>query len=160
MKKISEHISYSEAVRSYTGKKLGLDNTPNEEQLANMKLLAEKIFEPVRKHFNVPIYIWSMFRSKTVNEAIGGSRTSQHLKGQAVDIDGQIYGGVTNSEIFDYIVNNLIFDQIIAEFPDNSGEPNWVHVSYRKNNNRRKITLAEKTSKGKTIYKNIEWPFH
>lgn len=154
MTRISKHISWVEATRYK-------DNIPNGKQLSNMKELAEAVFEPIRKHFNVPIYIWSFFRSKSLNKAVKGSKTSQHLcnKGAAIDIDSQIYGGTTNSDIFDYIVHNLEFDQLIAEFPNEEGEPNWIHVSYNKDKNRKQILYAYKEN-GKTKYNNITGFFY
>ena len=87
MKNISKHISYREGTFSVTAKRLGLENEPNEKQLENMKLLAEKIFEPLRQYVGKPIKINSFFRSPELNRAIGGSSKSQHCKGQAIDID-------------------------------------------------------------------------
>lgn len=138
---ISKHISYSEATTSRTAKKYGLDNTPNQQQLSAMKKVAEKIFEPLREHFNTPIYISSFFRSKDVNKKLGGSKTSQHLSGEAIDIDAHVFGKITNKDIFDYILNNLQFDQLISEYPDKNGEPSWIHVSYREGKNRYQVII-------------------
>jgi len=129
MKRISDHISYKEATRSNTATKHGITNAPTEAQLISMEVLAEKIFEPVRTHFGVPLYISSFFRSGDLNKRIGGSSTSQHCMGQAVDIDADVYGKVTNKEIFDYIAENLDYDQLIWEFGSDK-EPAWIHVSY------------------------------
>ena len=114
--------------RSDFAKRKGIDNTPTPEHLENMKVLAEKIFEPIREHFNIPIYISSGYRSKKLNSAIKGSSTSQHCKGEAMDIDmdGR---GITNKQLFDYIRHNLFFDQLIWEF-GTAENPDWVHVSY------------------------------
>ena len=134
---ISKHISYKEGVYSVTAIRKGIDNEPNEEQLSNMKLVAEKIFEPVRTHFKVPIKVNSFFRSPDLNRAIGGSTKSQHCKGQAIDID-DTYGKIKNSDIYWWIKENLDFDQMIWEFGNNDN-PDWVHVSYvspDKNRNR------------------------
>lgn len=139
MEKISKYISYAEAVKSQTAERYGLDNTPNDVQLNNMVNVATFVFDNVREYFGVPLYVSSFFRSKEVNEKAGGSKTSQHMTGEAIDIDADVYGGVKNSEIFDYIKNNLDFDQLIWEY-GNSKEPAWVHVSYRTNgHNRRQI---------------------
>jgi zinc D-Ala-D-Ala carboxypeptidase len=149
MDKISEHITYAEATFSKEALKKGLANIPNSIELATMRLTAEKVFEPVRKYFNKPIAINSFFRSKIVNKKIGGSLTSQHCKGEAIDIDDTL-GGVTNKQIFEYIKNNLEFDQLIVEFPID-GKPSWIHVSYNYNKNRGHILISTKRD-NKTIY--------
>ena len=153
MNKISKHISYKEATRSITAKRLGIDNTPDVEQIYNMQVLAENIFEPLRESIGKPICINSMFRSEKLNKAIGGSKTSQHCKGQAMDIDDK-YGYATNADMFNFIKDNLDFDQMIWEFGDDEN-PDWVHVSYiSKEENRNKILKAYK-NKGRTAYKVI-----
>jgi len=142
-KKLSAHISMKEAVFSKTAERRIIDNTPNDDQLEVMKLTAEMIFEPVREHFGVPIGITSFFRSKELNEALRGSATSSHCKGEAIDIDADVFGKITNKEIFMYIWENLEFDQLIWEFGD-ADNPAWVHVSFRKGNNRKQIKKAVK----------------
>ena len=140
---ISKHISDREGVYSTTATRQGLDNTPNEEQLANMKLLAEKVFEPLREWVGGPIRINSFFRGPELNKAIGGSSKSQHCKGQAVDIDD---GGCkkSNAEMYRWIKENLDFDQMIWEFGTDDN-PNWVHVSYvSKDKNRNRCLKAYK----------------
>jgi hypothetical protein len=147
--KISKHISIKEATRSNTAERLGIDNFPNSPVLVNMQALAENVFEPLRKHFGHPIYITSFYRSPELNKAIGGSSKSQHCKGQAIDID-DVIGSSTNADFFNYIKNNLEFDQLIWEF-GNDKNPNWVHVSYNADNNRGNILKAFKEN-GKTKY--------
>ena len=93
--KISKHISYEEATYSTTAKRLGIDNTPDDFQLASMVLVAEKVFEPLREHFCVPIGVTSFFRSEPLNTALRGSKTSSHMKGEAIDIDGDLYAQLT-----------------------------------------------------------------
>lgn len=154
MNKISKHISYKEATNSYTAKKENIDNIPNDQQLESMKALAENIFEPLREAINTPIYIASFFRSNALNLKIGGAYGSQHTKGEAFDLDADRYGHTTNKKIFDYIKDNLEFDQLIWEYGTNSN-PNWVHVSYKKVNNRKQILKAVKEN-GKTKYINYE----
>ena len=141
MDNISKHITYAEAVKSRTAKKYGFTNIPNEEQVKNMRFIAEIVFEPLREYFKIPIHINSFFRSREVNKKMGGSYTSQHCKGEAIDLDAQIFGHITNKDVFDYILNNLEFDQLISEYPDNKGEPSWVHVSYRKGKNRYQVII-------------------
>ena len=139
MQKISKNISYKEGVYSITADRLGLENKPNEEQLANMKEIAEKVFQPLRTWVNAPIKINSFYRSPELNKAIGGSSKSQHCHGQAIDID-DTYGHATNADMFMYIRENLDFDQMIWEFGDDKN-PNWVHVSYVSPENNRNRCL-------------------
>ena len=126
--KISDHITYAEAIHSNTAKRKGIDNTPSEVQVLSMKLLADKVFEPLRKWVGGPIKVNSFFRSVALNEAIGGAASSQHCKGQAIDID-DVYGRKTNAEMYKWIQENLDYDQMIWEFGTDT-QPNWVHVSY------------------------------
>jgi hypothetical protein len=149
--KISAHLSLSEVTRSDSAKRHGIDNTPTAEHLENFKLLAEKVFEPIRAHFGVPIHISSGYRSKALNAFIKGSASSQHCKGEAIDIDMDgSSNGVTNKMIFDFIVSNLEWDQIIWEFGSDSN-PDWVHVSYTKGKNRKQKLKAVRSG-GKTTY--------
>ena len=151
--KISDHITYAEAIHSNTAKRRGIDNTPNPTQVENMKLTAEKIFEPLRKFVGGPIKVNSFFRSPELNTKIGGSKTSQHCKGQAIDID-DVFGYKTNAEMYNWIKENLDFDQMIWEFGDDDN-PNWVHVSYvSAEENRNRCLKAYKENK-KTKYKVI-----
>ena len=152
--KISDHITYAEAIHSQTAKRKGIDNTPNPNQVETMKLTAEKIFEPLRKWVGGPIKVNSFFRSAELNTAIGGSKTSQHCKGQAIDID-DVYGNKTNAEMYNWIKDNLNFDQMIWEFGTDMN-PNWVHISYvSEEDNRNKCLKAYKDDMGKTKYKII-----
>lgn len=150
---ISEHLTLAELIRSESAKRNGISNMPTEEHIANLKLLAENIFEPIRANFRCPILISSGYRSAELNAKIGGANTSQHSLGQAIDIDmdGTSYG-VTNEEIFSYIKAKLPFDQLIWEF-GNDNNPDWVHVSYS-NRHRREILRAYKQN-GITHYKHI-----
>ena len=150
---ISKHISYKEGVHSITAIRKGIDNEPNEEQLANMKLVANNVFEPLRVFINGPIKVNSFFRSPDLNKAIGGSTKSQHCKGQAIDID-DTYGKSTNAEMYWWIKDNLDFDQMIWEFGSNDN-PDWVHVSYVSSENNRNRCLKAYKKKGKTQYKII-----
>tara|TARA_R100000544_G_C2204507_1_gene48530 strand:- start:109 stop:573 length:465 start_codon:yes stop_codon:yes gene_type:complete len=150
---ISDHISEKEATKSITAIRLGIANSPNGTALANMKVLAEKIFEPLRKFVGGPIKINSMFRSEALNKALGGSNRSQHCQGNAMDLD-DIYGHKTNKEMFEFVKENLDFDQMIYEF-GNEENPDWLHISYvDKEKNRNKILKAVR-DKGKTIYIDI-----
>ena len=154
MKKISEHITYAEATKSQTATRKGIDNTPDEETLTRMRFVAEGVFEPLRKHFNVPIAITSFYRSKELNEEVGGSSTSEHVYGSAMDIDADVFGKITNKDIFDFIKNNLPFNQLIWEFGTDEN-PAWVHVSLKMENNKCEIKKAYKDENGKTKYKTL-----
>ena len=154
MTKISKHISYKEATRSITALRLGIDNTPFEYELGNMKAIAENIFEPLRKWVGGAIKVTSFFRSEKLNKAIGGSATSQHCQGRAIDID-DVYGYKTNAEMFKYIKDNLDFDQIIWEFGTDDN-PDWIHVSYVSNERNRGRVLKAIKENGKTKYLNYE----
>jgi hypothetical protein len=150
--KLSEHLDLSEVTRSESAKRKGISNMPTEAHIANFKLLAEKIFEPIRTHFRCPIIISSGYRSKELNAAIGGSLTSQHCQGEAIDIDMDgTPNGVTNRMVFDYIKDNLEFDQLIYEFGDKEN-PDWVHVSYESSGKQRKQILRATRVNGKTSY--------
>ena len=155
---ISKHISEKEGSKSVTAIRLGIDNTPDAEAMANMKLIAEKVFEPLREYVGGPIKINSFFRSPALNEAIGGAsdksgrQTSQHCKGQAIDID-DIYGHKTNKEMFDWIRDTLSFDTLIWEF--GSDNPDWVHVSYVSEDKNRNRVLKAVRDNGKTKYITI-----
>jgi zinc D-Ala-D-Ala carboxypeptidase len=129
--KLSEHLSLSEVIRSESAKRNGISNMPTPEHIENFKILATKVFEPIREHFGVPIRISSGYRSKELNKCVGGSTTSQHSSGEAIDID-QDQTTITNKQVFDYIRDNLTFDQLINEF-----DYSWVHVSYKANGKQR-----------------------
>tara|TARA_R110000787_G_scaffold134285_1_gene246668 strand:- start:98 stop:556 length:459 start_codon:yes stop_codon:yes gene_type:complete len=147
---ISKNISYKESIRSNTATRLGIDNTPNDEQISNMRLVAEMIFQPLRLWTGGPIKVNSFFRCKQLNTAIGGSKTSQHMKGEAIDIDDNL-GNKSNAEMFKYIKDNLIYHQLIWEFGDDDN-PLWIHFSYKGDcKNRMQVLRAIKVS-GKTKY--------
>jgi hypothetical protein len=149
--KISPHLNLAEITRSDTAKRHGIDNTPTAEHLENFKLLADKVFEPIRQHFGVPIFISSGYRSKALNDFIKGSSSSQHCKGQAIDIDMDGSNGeVTNRMVFDFIKTKLDFDQLIWEFGTDFN-PDWVHVSFVKTGNRKQKLKAVRSG-GKTTY--------
>jgi hypothetical protein len=151
--KLSENLNLSEVTKSDTAKRLGIDNNPTPEHLANLKLVAENIFEPIRKHFGKPIFLSSGYRSKALNSAVpGSSSTSQHCSGEALDLDQDGKStGITNKMIFEYIKNNLNFDQLIWEFGTDSN-PDWVHVSWESTGKQRKMILKATRVNGKTVY--------
>ena len=151
--RISEHVSLKEAIKSNTATRLQIKNEPRELDLVRMALIAEEVFEPLREWVNGPIKVNSFYRSPELNSAIGGSKNSQHCIGCALDID-DTFGHKTNAQMFDYIKNNLDFDQMIWEFGDDDN-CDWVHVSYiSENANRRRLLKASKIN-GKTNYRII-----
>jgi zinc D-Ala-D-Ala carboxypeptidase len=139
MTRISKYISYDEATVSQTATRKGIKNTPTAAELARMKNVAEKIFDKVREHFGEPIRVSSFFRGKELNAAVGGSKTSQHMTGEAIDM--QAIGKTTNAQIYNYIKDNCDFDQLIWEYGTNT-EPAWVHVSLRLVGKNRKQILT------------------
>ena len=151
--KLSEHLDLSEVIRSESAKRNGISNMPIEQHIANFKLLAEKVFEPLRNYFRCPIHISSGYRSVELNRAVKGSATSQHCTGEAIDIDMDgTPNGVTNKMVFNYIKDNLEFDQLIWEFGTNEN-PDWVHVSYESTGKQRKQVLKAIRINGSTQYK-------
>ena len=147
--KLSEHFALAEFTRSESAKRHGVSNEPTPEHWENLKVLCEKVLEPIRTKFG-PLNISSGYRSKVLNHYIGGSLSSQHCEGKAADIDQDGMGGASNTEIFNYIKDNLEFDQMIWEFGDNN-KPDWVHVSYNEVKNRKQVLRALKVN-GKTAY--------
>ena len=144
MKKISKHISYKEATHSNFAKQHNITNKPKAEDVKNMELLAEMVFEPLREWVGCPIRVNSMFRSEKLNSSLKGSKTSSHMKGQAMDITSMACGKdncKSNLEMFYYIKDNLDFDQLIWEFGE---EPKWLHVSYNSEKDNRKQVLVTK----------------
>ena len=147
---ISKHISYKESVYSITATRRGINNIPDDEQLTNMELVAEEVFEPLREWVGGPIKINSFFRCPKLNKAIGGSSKSQHCYGQAIDIDDTFHKA-SNADMYNYIKDNLEFDQLIWEFGDNKN-PDWVHVSYVSEDDNRRRCLKAYREKGRTKY--------
>jgi len=152
--KLTENFSLSEMIVSPTAKKLGLSNNPTPEHIENMRYCCEKILEPVRAHFGKSVQINSSYRSPLVNEAVGGSKTSQHVIGQAIDFE---IPGIDNKVVADWIGDNLEFDQVILEFytkgDKNSG---WVHASIKKGGGNRKMRMiASKSKAGGTVYTTV-----
>ena len=146
---ISKHLTLAEVTHSETAIKLGIENTPTPAQLENLILIANKVFEPVRNHFNAPVHVSSGYRITNLNLAIKGSVSSQHCNGEALDLDND-GSKVTNAMIFNWIKDNLEFDQLIWEFGTDKN-PGWVHVSYVKSGNRKQVLRAVKES-GKSVY--------
>ena len=150
MKNISDHITFKEATGSPTAIRKGIDNTPDQYQLSAMGKVANRCFEPLRKWYGKPIKINSFFRGPELNAIIGGSDSSQHPKGEAIDIDAD----EDNHLLFDWIKKNLDFDQLIFEFGTDEN-PDWIHISYTEARPNRNEVLKAYKIDGKTIYKRI-----
>jgi hypothetical protein len=154
--KLSKNLSLSECTKSNTAKRLGINNEPDEQVINNLRQIAENVFQPLRDHFDHPIYVSSGYRSPKLNAAIGGSKTSQHMAGRALDLDADIFKGLSNADIFNYIKDNLEFDQLIWEFGTDDN-PDWVHVSYSAYDpNRGRVLKAVRLSDGAPAYKIVE----
>ena len=152
---LSKNLTLAEVTKSTTAKRLGIDNTPDEWTTENLRQIAINIFQPLRDSFGCPIYVSSGYRSAELNTAIGGSVRSQHVEGRALDLDADVYGGCTNAQIFNWIKENLEFDQLIWEFGDDDN-PDWVHVSYVYDGiNRKRCLKACRDDNGKTYYEVI-----
>ncbi len=149
---VSEHISWDEAVMSATAKAKDIDNTPPPEIWEQMKETAKRLFEPLRRFWRTPIAVVSFYRCPELNKAIRGAKKSQHMKGQAIDIDARVYGNISNRQVFEYILNELVFDQLIWE-KGSDNEPDWVHVSI--SDNPRYQALRRRKVKGRWKYESI-----
>ena len=153
--KLSENLSLAECTKSLTAKRLGINNEPDEWVTENLRQTAVNVFQPVRECLGVPIHVSSGYRSAELNKAIGGSVRSQHVEGRALDLDADVFGGCTNSEIFECIRENVEFDQLIWEFGDQDN-PDWVHVSYVYDGiNRKRCLKALRDEKGQVYYEVI-----
>ena len=154
--KLSKNFTLAEMTKSQTASRMGLDNNPSEDEQENLRLLCERVLQPVRDHFNKVLTISSGFRNIVLSQKIGSSAKSQHCAGEAADFE--IYGA-PNNEVSDWIKENLMFDQLILEFWE-PGQPNagWIHVSYKKeiNSNRKEYLMAIKNPESlQTEYKPI-----
>lgn len=136
MEKISKHITLKEATFSQTAENLKINNTPGQKELEAMVLVAEKCFEPLRAWYGKPIRINSFYRNAALNKAVKGSSTSQHLKGEAIDLDAG--SRAENKKLFEWCRDNLTFDQLINEY-----NYSWVHISYSKVKNRKQILIIK-----------------
>jgi hypothetical protein len=150
---LSKYFTLAELTPSATAKRLGIKNDPTPEHLNNLKLLAVNVLDKVREHFGKPIWVSSGYRSKALNDATpGSSATSQHCSGEAADLDQDGRGtGITNKMVFDYIKDNLVFDQLIYEYGTDNN-PDWVHVSWESNGKQRKQVLRCTRVNGKPVY--------
>jgi zinc D-Ala-D-Ala carboxypeptidase len=153
--KIGKYLTLQECIKSNTAIRKGIDNTPQGKEVSAMIKLCAWIYDPLCEQYNCKIPITSFYRSVQLNKAIGGSTTSQHCKGEAIDLDcDTLTSGLSNKIIFNYIKNNLTFDQLIWEFGDDNN-PNWVHCSVSLEGEQRMKVLRAIKLKNKTTY--IKW---
>lgn len=135
--KLSEHFSLEEMTKSQTAIRKGIDNTPATQEIENLKALCENVLEKIRLHFGRPIVINSGYRGPKLNKAIGGAKNSQHMTGQAADIE---IAGISNRVLFCWIRDNLNYDQLILEFhKEDIPDSGWVHVSWNISGNRKQV---------------------
>lgn len=149
--KLSKNLSLAEMINSSTAKREGINNSPTPQHLENLKYLAEKVFQPIADHFKSPIHVSSGYRSKKLNDVIGGSLSSFHSLGCAVDIDND-NTEITNKQIFDFIRKNLDFTELIWEF-GNKDNPDWVHVAIVKGREKEKEILVATGRKNRPVYR-------
>ena len=147
---LSKNLALAEVTRSETAKRKGISNMPTPEHIENFKKLAENVFQPIREHFGCPIHISSGYRSAALNKAVGGSASSQHCTGEAIDIDMD-GTSITNKQVFDFVKEHVNFDQMIWEFGTDAN-PDWVHVSYESTGKQRKQVLRAVKQGSKTTY--------
>ena len=146
---LSPNFSLTEMVKSETALRHGMENTPGEAEIAALRLLCEKVLQPVRDHYGVGVKVNSGFRHSDVNAAVGGSKTSDHCRGQAADIE---IPGVANADLAVWIMENLDYTQLILEFyTPGILDSGWVHVSYNPTNLKKENLTATKKD-GKTVY--------
>ena len=153
---LSTNLTLSEVCKSQTASRLGINNKPDEEFIVdNLRAVAREVFQPCRDHVGGPLYVSSGYRSRALNDAIGGSKSSQHISGMALDLDTDVFGGCTNGDLFNFIKENLVFDQLIWEFGDDNN-PDWIHVSFnRLGDNRGRCMRAVRHEDGGTEYQVI-----
>ena len=149
--KLSQNFSLRELTKSQTAERKGISNEPSEEHVENLKLLCTKVLQPIRDEWGV-VSISSGYRSPALCEALGSKSTSQHEKGQAADFE---WYGVDNHELFNWVVENLEYDQAILEFYTGDPDSGWLHVSYNEDGNRKQTLRAFRNDAGKTQYEQI-----
>ena len=148
---LSQNFSLRELTKSQTAERKGISNEPTEEHIENLKLLCTNILQPIRDEFGV-VSISSGYRSPELCEALGSKSTSQHARGQAADFECY---SIDNNELFNWIVDNLEFDQAILEFYTGAPDSGWIHVSYNEDGNRKQTLRAFRNDAGKTQYEEI-----
>ncbi len=146
---LTKNFTLAEMTKSETALRFGMGNHPGDTELENLKILCEKVLQPVRDHYGKGVKVNSGFRHPLVNAKVGGSPRSEHCKGMAADIE---IPGVANADLAEWIRDNLDYTQLILEFytpgiPDSG----WVHVSYNQHDLKKQVMTA-KVKDGKTEY--------
>ena len=156
--KLSNSFTLSEMLKSNTASMLGIEDqySPSKEIISNLTKLCKEVLQPIRDALELPVRVTSGYRCEKLNKAIGGSSKSQHIKGEAADIELWIRGEEKNAILLDEVISlsfngTIKFDQLIIEYPDGEGVPKWLHISYS-DHNRNQILIAERVN-GKTVYK-------
>ena len=145
---LSKNFALKEFTESVTAIRNSVDNSPTPEHIRNIQLLVKFVLQPLREALSKPIKVTSGYRSESLNKLIGGSKRSQHCKGQAADIQFRVDGVMDNKIIWDKVIElGLPFDQMINEF-----EYSWIHISYNEEHNRKSLLEAYKEN-GRTKYK-------
>lgn len=148
--KLSRNFSLEEFTKSQTAIRLGIDNTPSDEEIAALIALCDNVLQPVREYFGITT-INSGYRGNVLNRRIGGARKSQHKYGQAADIE---VPGVSNYDLANWIKENLEFDQLILEFyTPGVLDSGWVHVSWQNERVNRNTVLTAIKQHRRTVYK-------
>lgn len=155
MREVGKWCTYAEIYKSQTASRKGIDNEPNDVQFASILKTYKAIYEPICNAFKRKLPISSFFRCKKLNTAIGGAKTSQHMLGEAIDIDCDSVTGTTNKQLFNWVLKNLDFDQLILEAPDKNNNPSWVHISYKSKEANRHQVLRMVRHNGVSTYQNI-----
>ena len=147
-----KYFTITELTKSATARRLGIDNTADASIRANLTALVENVLDPLRARWGMPIIVTSGYRSTALNKAVGGAANSQHTKGMAADIRTVSDSRADNMRLLRCLLNSgIVFDQVICEYPDAQGRPDWIHVSFNKGGNRKnRLTAVRKN--GRTVY--------
>ena len=147
-----KYFTLSELTKSATARRLGIDNTAEASIRANLTALVENVLDPLRARWGMPIIVTSGYRSTALNKAVGGAANSQHTKGMAADIRTVSDSRADNMRLLRCLLNSgIVFDQVICEYPDAQGRPDWIHVSFNIAGNRKnRLTAVRKN--GRTVY--------
>ena len=148
-----KYFTLSELTKSATAKRLGIDNTADATTRANLTALIEKVLDPLRERWGMPIIVTSGYRCVALNKAVGGAASSQHTKGEAADIRTVSDSRADNMKLLRCLLRSgIVFDQVIAEYVDAAGRPDWIHVSFKRNGANRGSKLTATKKNGKTVY--------